>query len=201
MTTTDTPRSPESNLDINLNTEYIQTARKGGSHKGTTYHSLGENGLKLSVQPPTLLVLLLLFFVLNSCMPSTPAVNFFIGASYNRLQNWWDTWLFFGEISNIPIPGKTSPPPPCTMLARYKMTIVPEGVINIDSGGRDKLGKQHFFFLLWCEFHEEDSNILQTVSRVWQPIVGYLFATTRTVQGEGWGGFGPLSYCNWGNLV
>ena len=53
----------------------------------------------------------------------------------------------FGEFSSIPILGKTSPPPPCTMLTRHEMTIVPERVINIDS------------------------KILQSVSRVLQPIV------------------------------
>ena len=41
----------------------------------------------------------------------------------------------FGEFSSIPNLGKTSPPPPCTMLTRHEMTIVPERVINIDWGG------------------------------------------------------------------
>ena len=49
-----------------------------------------------------------------------------------------------GEFSSIPNLGKTSPPPPpCTMLTRHKMTIVPERVINIDWGG--EFGNAIFF--------------------------------------------------------
>ena len=51
----------------------------------------------------------------------------------------------FGEFSSIPNLGKTSPPPPCTMLTRHEMTIVPERVINIDWGGGGKFGKRYFF--------------------------------------------------------
>ena len=51
----------------------------------------------------------------------------------------------FGEFSSIPSLGKTSPPPPCTMLTRHEMTIVPERVINIDWGGGGKFGKRYFF--------------------------------------------------------
>ena len=51
----------------------------------------------------------------------------------------------FGEFSSIPNLGKTSPPPPCTMLTRHEMTIVPERVINIDWGGGGKFGKRNFF--------------------------------------------------------
>ena len=40
----------------------------------------------------------------------------------------------FGEFSIITNLGKTSPPPPCTMLSEHEMTIVPEKVINIDWG-------------------------------------------------------------------
>ena len=45
--------------------------------------------------------------ILNSVKES-PAQR----TNYNRLQNWWDTWPFFGKFWNIPIPGKTSPLPP-----------------------------------------------------------------------------------------
>ena len=51
----------------------------------------------------------------------------------------------YGEFSSIPNLGKTSPPPPCTMLTRHEMTIVPERVINIDWGGGGKFGKRYFF--------------------------------------------------------
>ena len=51
----------------------------------------------------------------------------------------------FGEFSSIPNLGKTSPPPPCTMLSEHEMTIVPERVINIDWGGGGKFGKRYFF--------------------------------------------------------
>ena len=50
------------------------------------------------------------------------------------------------------------PPPPCTMLARCEITIVPEGVINIDSGGGGgRVGQTAYFFALvrssWRRFH------------------------------------------------
>ena len=60
----------------------------------------------------------------------------FVGDTFGQSVSKVMTHLaVFGEFSSIPNVGKTSPPPPCTMLIRHEMTIVPERVINIDWGG------------------------------------------------------------------
>ena len=75
----------------------------------------------------------------------------------------------FGEFSSIPNLGKTSPPPPCTMLTRHEMTIVPERVINIDwggggGGGGGGAGGDGIFFSCSATFIKKIPKILQCVS-------------------------------------
>ena len=76
----------------------------------------------------------------------------FVGDTFGQSVSKIMTHLtVFGEFSSIPNLGKTSPPPPCTMLTRHEMTIVPERVINIDWGDGGKFGK-HFFFSCGATF-------------------------------------------------
>ena len=103
----------------------------------------------------------------------------FVGDTFGQSVSKVMTHLtVFGEFSSIPNLGKTSTPPPCKMLTRHEMTIVPERVINIDLGGGGKSGKR-YFFRLWCDVHQENSKILQSVSRVLQPIVGQTKSNER----------------------
>ena len=77
----------------------------------------------------------------------------FVGDTFGQSVSKVMTHLtVFGEFSSIPNLGKTSPPPPCTMLTRHEMTIVPERVINIDWGGRGEIWQTLFFFSCGATF-------------------------------------------------
>ena len=70
----------------------------------------------------------------------------------------------FGEFSSIPNLGKTSPPPPCKMLTRHEMTIVPERVINIDWGGRGKIWQMLFFLAVVRRSSRKFQNFAECVT-------------------------------------
>ena len=54
-------------------------------------------------------------------------------------------------------------------LANFRISQSQVKVINIDSRGGGKLGKQDIS-LLQCEVHQEDSKILQSASRLFKSI-------------------------------
>ena len=89
----------------------------------------------------------------------------FVGETFGQSVSKVMTHLaVFGEFSSIPNLGKTSPPPPCTMLTRHEMTIVPERVINIDWGGGGKFGKRCFFLAVVRRSSRKFQNFAECVT-------------------------------------
>ena len=89
----------------------------------------------------------------------------FVGDTFGQSVSKVMTHLtVFGEFSSIPNLGKTSPPPPCTMLTRHEMTIVPERVINIDWGGGGKFGKRYFFLAVVRRSSRKFQNFAECVT-------------------------------------
>ena len=91
----------------------------------------------------------------------------FVGDTFGQSVSKVMTHLtVFGEFSSIPNLSKTSRSPPCTMLTRHEMTIVPERV-----GGAGGNLANGIFFSCGATFIKKIPKFC-SVSRVLQPIVG-----------------------------